>query len=220
MNTEKEMNLEVAKPSLIKMFSSPEKQFFLMKEKSKIYLPMITMILIQMICSIAITYLIYKEPNVSNQIEIIPGGLKTLLISTIIFTLISVTLTYFITAILYKVVMIFMGKDITYNKILHIVVYTSIISSLGLIINIILMYLFGGNKPEYTNLGLLFAPGTITHGIAVALDIFTIWKLIILILGFKIVANLNKKQTIIISLLITIISTSYTIIEAIISGLS
>ncbi|PGS86678.1 hypothetical protein COC98_28210, partial [Bacillus anthracis] len=63
-------------------------------------------------------------------------------------TAISMAFVFLLSAVVYKVLMVFISNDTSYKKLLAITVYSSVISLLGLLINTILAYILGGSGQE------------------------------------------------------------------------
>ena len=70
---------------------------------------------------------------------------------------ISMAFVFLLSAVVYKVLMMFMSNDTSYKKLLAITVYSSVITLLGVLINTILAFVLGGSGQEmYTGLGPIF----------------------------------------------------------------
>ena len=77
-----------------------------------------------------------------------------------------------------------------------ITVYSSVISLIGVLINIILAYILGGSGQEmYTGLGPIFASSSgVVKGIVSKFEVFTIWGYVVTWLGLQITAGLTKNR--------------------------
>ncbi|KMN46602.1 Yip1 family protein [Bacillus sp. LK2] len=117
----------------------------------------------------------------------------------------------FISAAVYKVLMMLMSNDTSYKKLLTISVYSSIISLLGLLINTVLALVLGGSGQEmYTGLGPIFASsGGVAKGIANNIEVFTIWGFVITWLGLQITAGLSKKKATILMVIFFILTIGF-----------
>lgn len=104
--------------------------------------------------------------------------------------------SFLISAVVYKVLMVFMSNDTSYKKLLAITVYSSVITLIGVLINIILAYILGGSGQEmYTGLGPIFASSSgVVKGIVDKFEVFTIWGYVVTWLGLQITAGLTKNR--------------------------
>ena len=211
------------KPSLFGMITSPSLQFERMKGSNAVWGAFWIMTLLTGIIGAITGYVSSQTPEVikANQqlgIEVSPGisagyGFALGFLGAII--------GFFIIAAVYKVLMMFMGNDTTYKKLLTIIVYTSIISVIGTLINALLALVFGGNGQEmYTGLGPLFAStGGVAHGIAKSFEVFTIWWFVVTGIGLHITAGLSKKQATILVVVFFIITLAFGAIGGLVSGI-
>ncbi|ACK61228.1 MULTISPECIES: Yip1 family protein [Bacillus] len=116
--------------------------------------------------------------------------------------------SFLLSAVVYKVLMVFMSNDTSYKKLLAITVYSSVISLIGVLINIILAYILGGSGQEmYTGLGPIFASSSgVVKGIVSKFEVFTIWGYVVTWLGLQITAGLTKKQATIITIVFFVLT--------------
>ncbi|MGR5920449.1 Yip1 family protein [Bacillus paranthracis] len=116
--------------------------------------------------------------------------------------------SFLISAVVYKVLMVFMSNDTSYKKLLAITVYSSVITLIGVLINIILAYILGGSGQEmYTGLGPVFASSSgVVKGIVDKFEVFTIWGYVVTWLGLQITAGLTKKQATIITIVFFVLT--------------
>ncbi|WP_242216834.1 Yip1 family protein [Bacillus cereus group sp. BfR-BA-01380] len=211
------------KPSLFGMITSPSLQFERMKSSNAVWGAFWIMALLTGIVGAIGGYVNSQTPEAikANQqlgLEVSPGVSAGYGFALVFFGSI---IGFFIIAAVYKVLMMLMGNDTTYKKLLTIIVYTGIISVIGGLINALLALVFDGNGKEmYTSLGPLFASsGGVVHGIAKSIEIFGIWGLVVTGLGLQITAGLSKKQATIIVVVFFIISLAFGAIGGLVSGL-
>ena len=116
--------------------------------------------------------------------------------------------SFLLSAVVYKVLMVFMSNDTSYKKLLAITVYSSVISLIGVLINIILAYILGESGQEmYTGLGPIFASSSgVVKGIVSKFEVFTIWGYVVTWLGLQITAGLTKKQATIITIVFFVLT--------------
>ncbi|PFR30815.1 MULTISPECIES: Yip1 family protein [Bacillus cereus group] len=186
------------KPSLLGMITSPGVQFEKMKNSNAVWGAFWLMALLGGIMGALASYLYSQDPATIAQNKEL--GMELPLAFTLgggfLFAALVIIITFFLGAVVYKVLMMFMSNDTPYKKLLAITVYSSIITILGAIVNIVLAFILGGNGQEmYTGLGPLFAStGGVVHGVLKQFEVFAIWGLVVAGLGLHITAGLSKKQ--------------------------
>ncbi|MEN1937291.1 Yip1 family protein [Paenibacillus sp. 102] len=186
------------KPSLLGMITSPGLQFEKMKNSNVVWGAFWLMTVLGGIMGALASYLYSQDPaSIATNKEL---GIEVPLAFTLgggfLFAAIVIMITFFLGAVVYKVLMMFMSNDTSYKKLLTITVYSSIITIFGGIINIALAFILGGNGQEmYTGLGPVFAStGGVVHGVLKQFEVFAIWGLVVTGLGLHITAGLSKKQ--------------------------
>ncbi|HDR6269317.1 TPA: YIP1 family protein [Bacillus cereus] len=201
------------KPSLLGMITSPGEQFERMKNSNAVWGAFWILSLLSGITGGigAYVYSLTPESIKLNQ-EL---GVNVTPVMTFgagfVFGVIGMIIGFFISAAVYKVLMMLMSNDTSYKKLLTINVYSSIISVLGLLINIVLALILGGSGKElYTGLGPIFASsGGAVKGIANSIEVFTIWGFVITWLGLQITASLSKKKATILMVIFFILTIGF-----------
>ena len=197
------------KPSLFGMITSPGLQFERMRTNAPVWGAFFLLVLFGGIAFMAVSYASLNSPELVKALKedstgtakyfIIGGGFVTGLIITMIM--------FFISAAFYKIIMMFMGNDTSYKKLLSITVYSSIITYIGLLVNAVLAIGLGSDgTARYTSLGSLFEKGTTAFEIGNSIEIFTIWGMYVTWLGLHIAAGLSKKQATILIVIFFVIS--------------
>lgn len=198
------------KPSLFGMITSPSLQFERMRSNAPVWGAFFLMAVLGGILGAIATYLYSIDPVTIAENKKIGFEMSPALAlgSGFVTGLVGSMVMFFIGAAVYKILMMFMGNDTSYKNLLAITVYSSIITVLGGIVNIVLAWILGGNAKEmYTGLGPVFAStGGVVHGIAKSIEVFTIWGLVVTGLGLHITAGLSKKQATILVVIFFIIS--------------
>ena len=186
------------KPSLFGMITSPGEQFEKMKTKSPVWVAFLLFVLIGTITTAAVLYLsVVNSPEVAKELNGQDGQMIRwfALGGGAILGAIGTPIGLFIAAGFYKVIMMLMGNDTPYMKILSIYLYANLVFYIGGLLNVALSLIFDGNGTDaYTSLAPLFEKGTVLNGIASSIEIFNIWSLILTGLGLHIVAGLSKKK--------------------------
>ncbi|PEJ09310.1 Yip1 family protein [Bacillus wiedmannii] len=186
------------KPSLFGMITAPGLQFERMKTKSPVWVAFLIFVLIGTVTTAAVFYLsVVNTPEVAKEMNGQDGQMIKwfALGGGALFGLFGTPIGLFIAAGFYKVIMMLMGNDTPYMKILSIYLYANLVFYIGSLLNVGLGLIFEGNGTDaYTSLAPLFEKGTVLNGIASSIEIFNIWSLILTGLGLHIVAGLSKKQ--------------------------
>ncbi|MGE7862754.1 Yip1 family protein [Bacillus mobilis] len=201
------------KPSILGMITSPGEQFERMKNSTAVWGAFWILSLLAGITGGigAYVYSLTPESIKLNQ-EL---GVNVTPVMTFgagfVFGVLGMIIGFFISAAVYKVLMMLMSNDTSYKKLLTITVYSSIISLLGVLINAVLALILGGSGKEfYTGLGPIFASsGGAVKGIANSIEVFTIWGFVITWLGLQITAGLSKKKATILMVIFFILTIGF-----------
>jgi hypothetical protein len=186
------------KPSIFGIITSPTLQFERMKEKAPIGLPLVLVLLLMTLATTLVAYVSLDNPILNNPE--LTGGMEIPVGVTLGMAaggaLIGGLISFYIIAGLYRVAMMIMGNDTNYKKLLSIVIFSSMISTLGVLVNGLIAFAVGGYEPNYTSLAPLFSDNPLLKSIGTNFDIFNIWYYVVLGLGLQIVAGLNKTKAI------------------------
>ncbi|KAA0747773.1 DUF1282 domain-containing protein [Bacillus sp. AY3-1] len=201
------------KPSLLGMITSPGEQFERMKTNNAVWGAFWILSLLSGITGGISTYVYSLTPeSIKLNQEL---GVNVTPVMTFgagfVFGVLGMIIGFFISAAVYKVLMMLMSNDTSYKKLLTITVYSSIISLLGVLINAVLALILGGSGKEfYTGLGPIFASsGGAVKGIANSIEVFTIWGFVITWLGLQITAGLSKKKATILMVIFFILTIGF-----------
>ncbi|KFN01668.1 YIP1 family protein [Bacillus clarus] len=201
------------KPSLFGMITSPGVQFERMKTKSPVWGAFILFIILTAAIAGIGMYQIMNHPEVMSEVPNAEAAKVAGYFGMglgVVGGLFGTAFWFFVAAGIYKVIMMFMGNDTPYMKLLSIYVYTYTISILGTIVNFIIRMILGGDiETSYTSLATLFEPGTVAHGVASSFEVFNIWGLVVMGLGLHITAGLSKKQATILIVIFFILSVGF-----------
>ncbi|MBG0966913.1 Yip1 family protein [Bacillus sp. SRB1LM] len=210
------------KPSLFGMITSPGLQFERMKTKIPVWVAFLLFVLIGTITTAAVLYLsVVNSPEVAKELNGQDGQMVKwfALGSGAILGAIGTPIGLFIAAGFYKVIMMLMGNDTPYMKILSIYLYANLVFYIGGLLNVALSLIFDGNGTDaYTSLAPLFEKGTVLNGIASSIEIFNIWSLILTGLGLHIVAGLSKKQATILIVIFFILTVGLGFLKGLANG--
>jgi hypothetical protein len=118
------------------------------------------------------------------------------MVSTLAGTAIMHPVALVIQAAVFYWVFLILGGELTYRKALSVAAYASLIAVLGVVLNaplrILKESLFAG-----TNLGILLPPeseGTFFHTLLVQVDLFTIWRLLVIAAGMAAIAKVSQAK--------------------------
>ncbi|EPC8408068.1 Yip1 family protein [Bacillus thuringiensis] len=198
------------KPSLFGMITSPGEQFERMKTSNAVWGAFWLLVLIAGLVGGFAAYVYSLTPeaiNLNKELGVTVSAAMTYGMGFGVIA-ISMAFVFLISAVVYKVLMVFISNDTSYKKLLAITVYSSVISLLGLLINTILAYILGGTGQEmYTGLEPIFASSSgVVKGIVSKFEVFTIWGYAVTWLGLQITAGLTKKQATIITIVFFVLT--------------
>ncbi|MBE5106899.1 DUF1282 family protein [Bacillus thuringiensis] len=198
------------KPSLFGMITSPGVQFERMKTSNAVWGAFWLLVLLGGLVG-GFAYYVYsltpEAIKLNKELGVTVSATMTYGMGFGIGA-ISMAFIFLLSAVVYKVLMMFMSNDTSYKKLLAITVYSGVISLLGVLINTILAYILGGSGQEmYTGLGPIFASSSsVVKGIVSKFEVFTIWGYVVTWLGLQITAGLTKKQATIITIVFFVLA--------------
>ncbi|OLR25307.1 Yip1 family protein [Bacillus cereus] len=198
------------KPSLFGMITSPGEQFERMKTSNAVWGAFWLLVLIAGLVGGFSAYVYSLTPEaikLNKELGVTVSAAMTYGMGFGVIA-ISMAFVFLLSAVVYKVLMVFISNDTSFKKLLAITVYSSVISLLGLLINTILAYILGGSGQEmYTGLEPIFASSSgVVKGIVSKFEVFTIWGYAVTWLGLQITAGLTKKQATIITIVFFVLT--------------
>ncbi|ASI75416.1 Yip1 family protein [Bacillus cereus] len=198
------------KPSLLGMITSPSEQFERMKTSNAVWGAFWLLVLIAGLVGGFAAYVYSLTPEAIKLNKELGVTVSAAMTYGMGFGIISISMAFvfLLSAVVYKVLMVFISNDTSFKKLLAITVYSSVISLLGLLINTILAYILGGSGQEmYTGLEPIFASSSgVVKGIVSKFEVFTIWGYAVTWLGLQITAGLTKKQATIITIVFFVLT--------------
>ncbi|MDA2380821.1 Yip1 family protein [Bacillus cereus] len=198
------------KPSLLGMITSPGEQFERMKTSNAVWGAFWLLVLIAGLVGGFAAYVYSLTPEAIKLNKELGVTVPAAMTYGMGFGVIAISMAFvfLLSAVVYKVLMVFISNDTSYKKLLAITVYSSVISLLGLLINTILAYILGGSGQEmYTGLEPIFASSSgVVKGIVSKFEVFTIWGYAVTWLGLQITAGLTKKQATIITIVFFVLT--------------
>ncbi|MDF9527192.1 Yip1 family protein [Bacillus cereus] len=198
------------KPSLFGMITSPGEQFERMKTSNAVWGAFWLLVLIAGLVGGFAAYVYSLTPEAIKLNKELGVTFSAAMTYGMGFGVIAISMAFvfLLSAVVYKVLMVFISNDTSFKKLLAITVYSSVISLLGLLINTILAYILGGSGQEmYTGLEPIFASSSgVVKGIVSKFEVFTIWGYAVTWLGLQITAGLTKKQATIITIVFFVLT--------------
>ena len=114
--------------------------------------------------------------------------------------------------VIWLVTKIFKGQA-SYKQILSVLGYSSVISVLGTIVTVAVIYITGTyTDVTYTSLASLLPEikGSFIYGVAKVVEVFYIWQLVVNAIGIAIVSKMDKKKAYLIMVLVLIVYAVFT----------
>ncbi|PLR95930.1 Yip1 family protein [Bacillus sp. T33-2] len=209
-NVKMEQQAKVNKPSLFGMILSPSLQFERMREKAPIGLPLTIILLLMTVTGAIASFISLRNPIFeSPEMEALNIPVGFTVGTGAVGGLFGGAVVLFLMAAILKGCVALMGKSTPYKKVLAILIYSSIISALGVLINGLIALALGGDEASYTSLAPLVADNQMLYAIAKSFDIFQIWYYIVLAIGLHIVTGLSKNKTIILVVILFVIGVGF-----------
>lgn len=111
-----------------------------------------------------------------------------------------------LTALLFRFLLYLLKNNTEYKKLFSIVIHAAVITVVGMCVNTLLTYTFGGAMHTYTSPAIIFEEGSFLYTLSVGLDIFSIWTSIIMGIGLKVVAEISNSKAVTLTILLFVLS--------------
>lgn len=194
------------KPKILGMVTQPTVQFKKIKQNPVIWMPLIIISLLMMvgafITAMNIDY--SNNPEIQEAIEVIGIDEDVMIRSGAILAglgnLILPGITALITTVIYLVISKVIKKQVSFSQLFSMNTYILFISAIGVLLNGLLStVLTGDTSTLFTSLAYVIPTDNIMlENVFAMIEIFTIWGLVLTIIGLQIVANFSKKASLII----------------------
>ncbi len=194
------------KPKILGMVTQPTAQFKKIKQNPVIWMPLIIISLLMMvgafITAMNIDY--SNNPEIQEAIEVIGIDEDVMIKSGAILAglgnLIIPGIIALISTVIYLVISKVIKKQVSFSQLFSMNIYILFISAIGVILNGLLStVLTGDSSILFTSLAFVIPTDNIMlENIFAMIEIFTIWGLILTVIGLQIVANFSKKASLII----------------------
>lgn len=201
MNNE-EINNE--KPKLLGMLTQPTEEFLKIKRQPVIWVPLIIVSLIMTIGGIitALNIDYTNDPEIQEAIQLFGMDESFMIqLSAIIIgvgNFIRPAITALISTIIYLVIALVIKKPVSFSQLYSMNVYILFISALSVLLNGLLSIVLTGDPTIlFTSLaGTLQTDNIMLEKVLAMIEIFTIWGLVLTIIGLQKVANFSKRAAI------------------------
>ncbi|MCD4838990.1 YIP1 family protein [Neobacillus sedimentimangrovi] len=190
---EVQTELKKENPSLIGMFTSPGEQFERIKGNPKIWVPLL---IVSILYGIGSTLMglsmdvgtLIDQGVPEDQAEFLIGFTK---ISTAITGIFIPIIGVLISSAIYLLVAKIAGVSVTFKQLFSMNTFIMVISGLGLVLNMAIIYLINGN-PEIFITSLAGVFNQEKTGLLSSIEIFGIWSTILTAIGLHKTANFSK----------------------------
>jgi Yip1 domain len=184
-------------PSLFGIFTSPIETFKRIRQNPKVLIPLIFVVIIStiasaiMVMSVDFVQLSESQGISAEEAKMVAGIAK---ISGFIGGSVGVLFAILISSLIYLAIVKIAGKDARFKQLFSMTSYIAIVTSIGTLLNSIILYFVGGNNPEqtFTSLNSLVGAEGALGAFLSAFEVFNIWGTILTALGLQYVAKLSK----------------------------
>jgi len=191
------------------LYFNPQRSFQSIDQKPDWVLPMLTLAAISAVLMIFLMPILQQVQierlmdirgiSRGQAEEIIQKAWKIQQVTTPVFVFVGVFVVQFVVAFfLYLVGTVFMGRPVSYIKVVSAWAYTSLaVGIVGMIVRAPIMFA-KKTMTVQTSLAAFLSPdskGSILYKIFDKLDVFVIWQLILVTIGFMIIYKFNSKKS-------------------------
>lgn len=192
--TDKETH-PIEKPSLLHMITDPVEQFKRIRHQPFFWMPLLIVTIVTIFGLWLTTFGVELPLDQLSEEEIAQGKVATyigIVLAGILTTATSVLMSTLIYFIFVKAV----RAEATFRQILTMNTYIMFITAISVVVNGLLIALFGSESnsdPLYTSLASYLTADGALGIIFNHIEIFAIWTIILTAIGFQYVANIPKK---------------------------
>lgn len=194
------------KPKLLGMITNPTEQFLKIKQNPVIWVPLIIVSLLMMVGAIltALNIDFTSDPKLQESIEVlgIDEGLMVQLSAVFagLGSLFLPGLTALISTVIYLVIAMVIKKPVSFSQLFSMNTYILFISALSVLVNGLLSFVLTGESTLlFTSLAAIIQTDNLMiESVLSMVEIFTIWGLILTMIGLQKVANFSKRVSVII----------------------
>lgn len=208
-------------PSIWGIIWSPSEQFERIKERPKIWGALVLVTIMCMVgmwlSSLGVDMETGLEGFGEDEIAAISAfGTITLIIMGALMPVIGALISTVIYIIIAKIA----RSEVSFKQLFSMNTYLMIISALSLIVNGIGIVALGGNaETVYTSLGSIISVQGAMAGLLNNIELFTIWGLILSVIGLQKVAGFSKVLAWTVQIVLFVISILFAMASAALSGM-
>ncbi|WP_270181482.1 Yip1 family protein [Alkalihalobacillus sp. CinArs1] len=222
------MNENSTNPSILGMIFSPGEQFERIREKPKVWVPLLIVVL----ASLFAGWLMVMSPDFEQEMmagnmngaegmEGMEGMLTFIKISTAISIGLSPIFGVLIGSFIYWLISKATPSEVTFKQLFSMNLFITFVGTIGLLLNGSLMALLGGSIDSmYTSIGSLVNADGAAGGILNGFEIFGIWTTILTAIGLRITAGWPKALAWIIPIIFFLIGIGFAAIGAIMNSMA
>lgn len=190
------MNENSTNPSILGMVFSPGEQFERIREKPKVWIPLLIVVLGSLVAG----WLMVMSPDFEatmnqgmNGAENMGGALIFIKVFTALSVGISPIFGVLIGSFIYWLISKATPSEVTFKQLFSMNLFITFVTTIGLLLNGLLMALLGGEPGTmYTSIGSFMNLEGGTAGVLNSLEIFNIWTTILTVIGLRITAGWPK----------------------------
>jgi hypothetical protein len=218
MEVQTELNTKDQKPSLLGMFTSPGVQFERIRQKPKLWVPLLIVSILYIIGMLLMARMLDASTLIDqgvpkDQIDLVLTITK---VTVVISGLISPIISAIVGSAILLAISKFVNSSVTFKQLLSMNVYIMIIGAVGLVLNMAIRNAIGGDPyVNVTSLAGLFNQG---KGVLSSIDVFGIWGMILTAIGLHKTAQFSKGAAWTVAILFFIVMLGFGLIATLFQG--
>ncbi|CRK80744.1 Yip1 family protein [Neobacillus massiliamazoniensis] len=218
MEVQTELNTKDQKPSLLGMFTSPGVQFERIRQKPKLWVPLLIVSILYIIGMLLMARMLDASTLIDqgvpkDQIDLVLTITK---VTVVIAGLLSPIISAIVGSAILLAISKFVNSSVTFKQLLSMNVYIMIIGAVGLVLNMAIRNAIGGDPyVNVTSLAGLFNQG---KGVLSSLDVFGIWGMVLTAIGLQKTAQFSKGAAWTVAILFFIVMLGFGLIATLFQG--
>jgi hypothetical protein len=218
MEVQTELNTKDQKPSLLGMFTSPGVQFERIRQKPKLWVPLLIVSILYIIGMLLMARMLDASTLIDqgvpkDQIDLVLTITK---VTVVISGLISPIISAIVGSAILLAISKFVNSSVTFKQLLSMNVYIMIIGAVGLVLNMAIRNAIGGNP--YVNVTSLAGLFNQERGVLSYIDVFSIWGLVLTAIGLQKTAQFSKGAAWTVAILFFIVMLGFGLIGTLLQG--
>ncbi len=206
---------QTGKPSLVGMIWSPGEQFEKIRHHPKVWIPLLVVTLLSLIGG----WLMTIGPGFEEQLtgpgidqENIEGVKLFAKITAVIGAALSPAFGVLISSFIFWLITKATSSEVTFKQLFSMNTHITLITTLGLLVNGVLLAILGGSITSYTSIGSLIDAEGGFGAFLNSIEIFSIWSTILTGIGLHITARWSKVLAWTITLIFFLLGIGFAII--------